>query len=167
MDKIGLERGLIRYTSQDELESGTRKLIRPRLVVYSAILVVMFGALAFSLARKSTADVTILRGLGAPFQVLDNGEVTNQIRLKITNRSGEDRSYGFELGADDRLTMIAPENPLAVAAGDTQMTAAFIAAPRSAFVDGDLAIVLQVSDGVDFSRQIPYLLLGPTEDAKP
>jgi cytochrome c oxidase accessory protein FixG len=162
MDKIGLERGLIRYTSQDELETGGRKLVRPRLVVYSAILLIMFGTLAFSLAHKSTADVTILRGLGTPFQVLDSGEVSNQIRLKITNRSGEDRVYGFELVNGQALTMIAPENPLEVAAGDTQMTAAFITAPRSAFANGELAIALVVSDGADFERQISYRLLGPS-----
>ena len=47
----------------------------------------MFGAFAFSLGGKETADVTLLRGLGAPFQVLPSGEVSNQIRIKIANRS--------------------------------------------------------------------------------
>ncbi len=46
MDNIGLEPGLISYTSQAELETGKRSFLRPRLVVYSAILLVMFGAFA-------------------------------------------------------------------------------------------------------------------------
>jgi len=163
MDRIGLDRGLIRYSSQNELETGTRKLVRPRLVIYSAILALMFGTLAFSLAGKSTADVTILRGLGAPFQIQDAGDVSNQIRLKIANRAGEDRVYRFELLDGETLKMIAPENPLEVSAGDTQMTAAFITAPRSAFTDGELAVTLRISDGVDFTLDITYRLLGPSE----
>jgi cytochrome c oxidase accessory protein FixG len=163
MDRVGLSRGLVRYTSQEQLETGSRRFVRPRLVVYSAILCLMFGVFAFSLAGSSSADVTILRGLGAPFQLLQTGEVSNQIRIKIANRSGEDRSYSFELLERDAVALIAPENPLAVAAGDAQMTAAFITAPRSMFVDGESSATLRISDGVDFEHEVSYRLLGPSD----
>jgi cytochrome c oxidase accessory protein FixG len=162
MDRIGTPRGLIRYTSQAELESGPQRFIRPRLVAYSAILLVMFGALAFSLAGKSTADVTVLRGLGAPFQLLASGEVSNQIRIKIANRSDAERRYSFELVDAAGLALVAPENPLTVAAGDSEMTAAFITAPTSAFAAGELEITLRVFDGVDFDESRTYRLLGPS-----
>ncbi len=161
MDRIGLERGLIRYTSQAELESGRRSFLRPRLVVYSAILLVMLGTFAFSLVGKQTADVTLLRGLGAPFTILPSGEVSNQIRIKVANRSPEERSYWIELGAAEDLTMIAPENPLIVSPGQTEMTGAFITAPPSAFAEGEVAVTLTISDGVDFSKQLQHRLLGP------
>jgi cytochrome c oxidase accessory protein FixG len=165
MNRIGLEPGLIRYTSQAELATGKRSFLRPRLVVYSAILLVMFGTFAFSLAGKSTADVTLLRGLGAPFSVLPNGDISNQIRLKIANRSPEERSYMIELVAGDGINLVAPENPLTVAAGDTEMTGAFITAPPAAFAAGEVSITLQISDGVDFSRDIAYRILGPSSSA--
>jgi cytochrome c oxidase accessory protein FixG len=162
MDRIGLEPGLIRYTSQAELETGKRSFLRPRLVVYSAILLMMFGALGFSLVGKSNADVTLLRGLGAPFSVLPNGDISNQIRIKIANRAPDDRSYLIELVAGDGITLVAPENPLTVAAGETEMTGAFITAPLTAFATGDVSITLRISDGVDFSRAIGYRILGPS-----
>jgi cytochrome c oxidase accessory protein FixG len=161
MEKIGLARGLIRYTSQAELESGKRAFFRPRVFVYSAILLIMFGAFTISLAGKNSADVTLLRGLGAPFTVLSSGEVSNQIRIKIANRSPEERSYLIKLGAAEGLTLIAPENPLTVAAGETEMTAAFITGPGSAFSDGEVAITLTIADGVDYETERGYRLLGP------
>jgi cytochrome c oxidase accessory protein FixG len=161
MDRVGLDSGLIRYTSQAELETGKRAFLRPRLVVYSAVLAVMFGAFAFSLAGKSTADVTLLRGLGAPFTELPSGEISNQIRIKIANRAADDRSYHIELESTDNLQLIAPENPLSVASGNTEMTAAFVTATRSSFTDGEAAIVLKISDGVDFEKILPYRILGP------
>jgi len=161
MDRIGLDRGLISYTSQAELETGKRSFLRPRLVVYSAILLVMFGAFAFSLAGKQTADITLLRGLGAPFTILPSGEVSNQIRIKIANRAPEERSYLIELDAADDLTMIAPENPLTVAPGETEMTGLFITAPASAFGEGEAAVTLTISDGIDFSKELQYRILGP------
>jgi len=161
MEKVGLEPGLISYTSQAELESGKRSFFRPRLVVYSAILLVMFGTFAFSLAGKSTADVTLLRGLGAPFSVLPSGEISNQIRIKIANRAPEVRSYFIELADIDGVTLVAPENPLTVGAGETEMTGAFVTIPPSAFSDGELVVTLKISDGVDFTEEIDYRMLGP------
>ena len=161
MDKIGLEPGLISYTSQAQLESGKRSFLRPRLVVYSVILLVMFGAFGFSLAGKQSADVTLLRGLGAPFSILPNGDVSNQIRIKIANRSQEERSYLIELVEGDGITLVAPENPLVVGLGETEMTGAFLTAPPTAFSSGEASITLRIGDGVDFSEEISYRLLGP------
>jgi cytochrome c oxidase accessory protein FixG len=163
MDRIGFDSGLIRYTSQAELESGKLSFLRPRLIVYTAILLVMFGAFAFSLAGKQTADVTLLRGLGAPFTILPSGEVSNQIRIKIANRAPEERSYLIELEGAEGLTMIAPENPLTVAAAETETTGAFITAPRTAFSGGEAAITLTIGDGIDFSKDLEYRILGPAD----
>jgi polyferredoxin len=163
MDRIGKPRGLVRYTSQAELETGPTRFIRPRLVAYSAILLIMFGTLAFSLAGKTSADVTILRGLGAPFSVLQSGEVSNQIRIKVANRSEEERSYTFSLIGGDHLTLVAPENPLIVGPGENQLTAAFITTDPSAFTGGELEITLRIADGVDFEEIRTYRLLGPAQ----
>jgi len=163
MERIGKPRGLVRYTSQAELESGGRRFVRPRLMIYSTILLIMIGTLAFSLVGKSTADVTLLRGLGAPFSVLPSGEVSNQIRIKIANRTDSERSYAFELIDADGLTLVAPENPLTVAAGDSQMTAAFITTQPASFTSGELEITLKISDGVDFEEIRTYRLLGPAD----
>jgi len=161
MDRVGLPQGLIRYTSQAELADGKSSFLRPRLVVYSAILAVMLGTLAFSLAGKSSADVTLLRGLGAPFSILPDGRISNQIRIKIANRSEEERSYLIELAAGGGLELIAPENPLTVAPGETEMTAAFITAPPSAFRDSEAPIALTIGDGIDFTKVLDYRILGP------
>jgi polyferredoxin len=161
MDRIGLDRGLIRYTSQAELENGNRSFFRPRVFVYSAILLVMFGAFTISLAGKSTADVTVLRGLGAPFTILPDGQVSNQIRIKIANRSPEEQSYLIELVDAGDLVLIAPENPLTVAPGETEMTGAFITGPPSAFSGGEIGITLRIGDGGTFTTDRGYRLLGP------
>jgi cytochrome c oxidase accessory protein FixG len=161
MDRVGFARGLIRYSSQAELASGRRRFLRPRVFVYAGLLLAMLGTLTVSLATSSSADLTLLRGLGAPFTRLPSGEISNQLRLKVANRSDDARSYRLEVVSPDGLGLIAPENPLTVAAGATEMTAAFITAPESAFVGGEITVTLRVSDGVDFDEERQYRLLGP------
>ena len=60
------------------------------------------------------------------------------------------------------MILVAPENPLTVGAGRTEMTAAFLNAPRDAFSDGELTVQLKVSDGVDFEAFREVRLVGPT-----
>ena len=61
----------------------------------------------------------------------------------------------------DGLTLVAPENPLTVAAGDSQMTGAFITTQPTSFTDGVIEINLRITDGVDFEEIRPYRILGP------
>jgi len=162
MDKVGRPRGLIRYTSKAELETGRRRFLRPRLFAYAAILVAIFGTLGYSLAAKRSADVTVLRGLGAPFTRLASGRISNQIRLKIVNRSGEDRSYAFSLkNAPAGVELIAPENPLTVPRASSGLTAAFITAPPEVCASGEYHATLHIDDGIGFQEDVPLRLLGP------
>lgn len=162
MAKIGRPTGLIRYTSKAELETGNKRFLRPRLFLYSAILIGIFGVLSFSLSSKGSADVTVLRGLGAPYTRLASGLISNQIRLKIVNRSTGERSYTFSLkDAPSGVEMIAPENPLIVPPGGDRLTAAFINAPVGVFSKGEYHAALHIEDGVDYSIEVPLRLLGP------
>jgi cytochrome c oxidase accessory protein FixG len=161
MERIDKPRGLIRYTSQEILETGKRKLVRPRVIAYPVLLLLVFGALGFALADKDSADITVLRGLGNPFVELPSGEISNQIRVKIVNRSGSDRDYLIELVDADDLRLVAPQNPLPLGDRETETATIFVITTRQAFQDGVRAVVFRVSDGVDLNKEIPYRLLGP------
>ena len=118
MAKIERPTGLIRYTSRAELESkgGPVRKLRPRTVLYPAALTITFGGFIFALATRQPADVTVLRGLGAPYAVEGDGRVANQLRVKVTNRTALSRQYTIAVDGIDSGTMIAPRNPLPVAA---------------------------------------------------
>jgi cytochrome c oxidase accessory protein FixG len=168
MTKVGKPTGLIRYSSQDDIAGRPRKLLRLRTILYPAILAVMLGGLVGALVTKDPADVTVLRGLGAPFTEEPDGRVANQVRVKIANRGNEPRRYAItveglvEPGAPQAgVQVIAPENPLPVAGGETRTTSLFVLLPRGAFRGGERHVQVVVSDGAMFTTAIPYRLLGP------
>jgi len=166
MDRIGRPRGLIRYSSRDELGGAPRRLLRARIVLYPVLVVLVWGALVVALAHRQPADVTVLRGLGSPFTVLPSGAVSNQIRVKIVNRDGVDHRYRIEVepaGGErgESLEMIAPDNPLPVAAGKSATATVFVTAPQGGFDDGRREVRVRISDGSGWSDTIAYRLLGP------
>ncbi len=161
MDRVGKPRGLIRYTSQDELDKADKKILRPRVIIYPAIMLLVFGLLTGALLGKDAADVTILRGIGAPYAQLPDGRISNQIRVKIVNRTDADREYRIAVAGGAGLELVAPQNPLPVPAGATRDTTVFVMCEAAVFDDGSLSVVVRLDDGAGFSHDHPYRLLGP------
>ncbi len=167
MFKVKKPPGLIRYGSQTTLETQRKtRILRPRVVIYPLVLGVLLVALVVFGGARHDAEVTVLRGIGAPFS-LDHEQVTGELRVKVQNRSGEAEQYRIELLGAPQARLIAPENPLDVAAGSQRTTAVFVTAPRNEFVAGQRAVVVRVSDRQGHVYDVPYRLLGPTEETKP
>ena len=161
MDRTARPRGLVRYGSRAGFAGEPRRVLRPRLVFYPALLVVVFGALAVALLVRPAADVTVLRAPGSPFVVLPSGEVSNPIRIKVTNRGPEPRRYEISLAGDADVALVAPDNPLAVGAGKTATTVVFVTARPGALPGGRRAVQFRVTDGAGFETTAMYTLLGP------
>jgi cytochrome c oxidase accessory protein FixG len=161
MDRVGSPRGLIRFSSQARIDGQSTRLLRPRVVIYPAIMAILLSAFVVVLANKQTADITLLRAPGFPFNELTPGEITNQIKLKIKNRSGVDAEYSIEVVDEVPAKMTIEKNPMPVPAGQSQMQTLLISVPRSVFQQGHYYITFRITDGREFDRQVQYRLLGP------
>lgn len=165
MKKIDKPSGLIRYASPRWFETGTAGAwLRPRVVAYGVVLLALLGALLwFGRARTATAEVTVLRGIGAPF-VEQGLSIRNQLRVKVHNRGDAAAQYTIRLDGAGNSQLIAPENPLRVAAGQQATTTVFVVSPRETFVQGSRPVEL-VLTSEQFERRVPYHLLGPLDTA--
>jgi cytochrome c oxidase accessory protein FixG len=161
MSRIGKPRGLIRYTSQDELAGKPRRLWRPRTVAYPAVLVAFIGIFSYQLVTKPAADLSLLRGSGAPFALEPDGRVLNQIRVKVTNRSSYPARYKVTVEDAPEATVVVPPLPLAAEPGQSSESTIFVLLPAQAFRNGQREIFIAVSDGRRFQARFPWTLLGP------
>ena len=165
MDRIKKPRGLIRYSSQQSLETGAPvKKLRPRVAIYALVLVGLVSSLFLVGSSRPTAEVTILRGLGAPFTE-SGDEVVNQLRLKVRNRSEAPRSFAVELTNFPEAKLVAPELPLRVLPSEQGTASFFVVAPKSA-LHGSRRVQLRIGDKLA-SELVTYTLLGPEGDASP
>lgn len=162
MDRVKKPRGLIRYASERFFQTGERApLLRARVVIYPILLLLLLtGLWFFGSAKTQAAEVTVLRGIGAPF-VEQGDQIQNQLRIKIQNRSDQTRSFQLGLldAGDSRL--VAPENPVVVEAGQRVTAGAFVLSDRNLFDGGVRKVRVEVKSGDDFSVTLEYKLLGP------
>ena len=165
MERIGKPKGLIRLSSQAAIEGKPGRWLRPRVIVYPAMILALATAFLIVFFNKKSADVTILQGLGLPYSVTATGEITNQVRLVIENRSGRDAVYRIEI-ADSRNSRFA-RLPQAVSlpAGQTAKVPLAIITPAADFERGVCTIQLRVSDDKTFRQDTACRLLGPVHAA--
>jgi len=165
MDRIGKPRGLIRLSSQHSLETTEKpKVFRARTVLYPFLILGLLSIMAFAFGNKGNADVTVLRQLNAPYVVLDDGTVRNQLRVKIVNRSGADRQYRLSIPGIEAASILAPQFPLRVADDDQVTSPVLVTLPRERFAeDGKLDIEVHIEDGAGFETDVSFMLLGPEE----
>jgi polyferredoxin len=119
-----------------------------------------------TLATRADAEVTILRSSSEPYHVEDDGRVANQVRVKIVNRSQGPQQYSVRIEGLEGGTIIAPELPITIEARAQRTTSMFLVAPFSAFREGRHKVQLHITDTAGFSRDIPFVLLGPSHEER-
>jgi len=165
MVKVGRPPGLIRYSSKEELAGQPRRMFRLRVLLYPLALSIVLGLFTWNVAHRESAEVTVLRVVGAPFTLQADGIVVSPLRIKIANRADEPRRYRITLTSLDHGKVVVPIDPFPVAAHQTASTVLFFELPRSAFVRGEREVSFTISDGERFTRALSYRLVGPDESA--
>lgn len=89
MDGIGLPQGLIRYASEDEIETKAKFKFTTRMKGYSAVLVILVGVLTGLLFLRTEVETTILRLPGQLFQHKGD-KISNIYTFKIINKTSKD-----------------------------------------------------------------------------
>ncbi|MEM9985873.1 MAG: cytochrome c oxidase accessory protein CcoG [Bacteroidota bacterium] len=87
MDKVGFDRGLIRIASQNQIERGEGFRFTPRVLAYSAVLVVLMAITGFSIANRADVEATILRTSGTMTQTTEDGYLSNLYNFNIINKT--------------------------------------------------------------------------------
>jgi cytochrome c oxidase accessory protein FixG len=95
MDKIGTARGLVRYSTQAEIEGNATRLLRPRIVVYAAALTMLTAGFAYAVAHRAPVDLDVLRDRNTLYRELDDGRIENVFSVRIINK--DQRGHEFRL----------------------------------------------------------------------
>lgn len=97
MDKIDQPRGLIRYSSENAIRNEERKIITPRVMGYSGVLLVVVGIFITLMSMRSDLETTILREPGTLYQELSDNRYSNIYGLKVINKTFEEINYEVRL----------------------------------------------------------------------
>lgn len=94
MDKMGYPRGLIRYTTENNLNGVPTRLMRPRLIGYGLVFVAMLVAISYQLITRVPFNLEVIRDRQHLYRLVsDNESIENIYTLKLLNMSQQEQTY--------------------------------------------------------------------------
>ncbi|MEZ5571652.1 MAG: cytochrome c oxidase accessory protein CcoG [Halioglobus sp.] len=96
MDKMRYPRGLIRYTSERELQGERTHWLRPRIIGYVLVLAVMVGVFSYTMFTRMPLEFTAIRDRNQLFVTTDTGAIENIYTLQLANMDRE--MHEFKIG---------------------------------------------------------------------
>jgi len=134
MEKVDLPKGLIRYTSEAEIEKKEKFKFTPRLKGYTAVLVILIGVLIGMLLIRNDVEANILRLGGQLYELKGDNRISNVFTYKLINKT-------TEAIPDVKFTMRKFEGTIKLVATTNE----FII-PKQGIAEGTLFIEIDKSD---------------------
>jgi cytochrome c oxidase accessory protein FixG len=119
MDKMNYPRGLIRYATENALKQHyslpqiIKRLFRPRVLVYTAVLWAIIIAAALTLVNRVPVKVDVIRDRIATARA-DDPVIENVYRLQIMNTSEHAREFRISASGLDEIEFESERQPMHV-----------------------------------------------------
>ena len=133
MDKLDRPRGLIRYESLDALSGEDQRplLKRPRIYIYSAILLVALSGITYGLFGLAPMELKVLHERQPLFVQLSDGSIQNKYTLKVLNKTNQDLQVRITASGPEGLEIVGAERPLDAARGTVSPRIVMVKVPRA------------------------------------
>ncbi|MBX3587907.1 MAG: cytochrome c oxidase accessory protein CcoG [Ramlibacter sp.] len=158
MDKMNYPRGLIRFTTQNAVRQGwsgrqiVRRVLRPRVLVYGAVLAALSAVVLGSLVMRTPLKVDVVRDRASLSRIVEGGRLENVYRLQIMNAT--EKPVVYRIGATGLEGLaVASEPEVAVGPAESRWVAVRLQIPYGSATPGSHPIhfgvgALQGSDHV-------------------
>lgn len=97
MEKVGLEKGLIRYDSYEGISSGKTFTFTNRTKAYSAVLLVLIGVFFALIFSRGDIQTTVLRARGQLYQKRSDTVISNLYTYTAINKTNESFPIQFKI----------------------------------------------------------------------
>jgi len=149
MDKMEYPRGLIRFSTQNALtnhwtqEQVIKKILRPRVLIYTGLLLLMSAGLVYSLVTRVPFKVDIIRDRGVMSRLVAGGKVENVYQMQITNASEQVETFKISVSGIEGLSL-ASNKEFTVNAAESRMVAVSLQITDGSIKSGSHPVIFEI-----------------------
>jgi cytochrome c oxidase accessory protein FixG len=154
MRKRGLAERLVGYT----MPSAKAALMRPRVWIYSVMLIGIAVGLTVLGRADRTLDVSVLASTGTPYLLINDDTIGTPLRLRLTNQSVHERGIALTIDGGE---LVISENPVRLGPGETRTLSMMVRTPRRDVASGTLARTMTFSENGVVHHTEPVVITGP------
>jgi len=160
MEKVGREKGLIRYDSLNGIETKRKKIFTPRVLAYSAVLAILMVINIAMLGSRSDVEAIILRTPGMLYQKVDETHISNLYNYQIYNKTNQVLPLTFKLKNFGGRIKLVGKAPTA-AKNKMAEGALFIEMEKAQLQGRKNKLIIQVYSGDKLVDEVATNFFGP------
>lgn len=104
MEQVNKPKGLIHYTTARKDAGGSFHFLRPRVIGYGLVWMVIAGALISAIVLRAPLQLDVLRDRHTLVRELASGEIENIYTLKLTNKTSQIQTVHVSVSSPDGIT---------------------------------------------------------------
>jgi len=134
MDNMHYPRGLIRLSTQNGVAQGwkhaqiLRRVLRPRVLIYSGVLIALAVAMVVSLSLREPLKVDVIRDRASLARIAAGGKLENVFRLQVMNATETEQTYRVRVHGLEGIA-VASETEVVVLPAETRGVAVRVQIP--------------------------------------
>lgn len=168
MRRVKKPTGLIRYTTESELEGGKTKRLKPRTMIYAIVMTLLVTVGSYVIYNSKNVQVLFLRATQQPYQIsVTDGVnyIVNNYKVEFFYRDAKEIDLDLKVEGEDRKTIkvISPIKHLKLKAGRKTTVYVFLKVKASDFTEGSKDIEVGIYDGDELLTTKELTLVGPVK----
>ncbi|MDA8792118.1 cytochrome c oxidase accessory protein CcoG [Bacteriovoracaceae bacterium] len=165
MTKVNKPTGLIRYTTESNLNKGQTKIIRPRVILYSLATFLLISLGSYIIYQSKSLKMILIRGTKSPYQIIQNptrGElIVNHYKANLHYRDDKPINLKFSVN-NPEVEVVSPSTNINLKAERKKSVPIFFKFKKSILKhEGKLGVKLNVLNGEEILMTKPVTLVGP------
>lgn len=163
MDKVGFDKGLIRYTSENAIVSGVNKLITNRTRGYIVVLILLWSALGYLVISRNDTQTTLFRAPGSQYIENKDGTISNLYTFKIFNKTNQVVKPIIHLDSPKGTLLFAGKPDLTLDGAGMSEGTLFIIIPKTELKSRKTKLRLSVFQGSEKLETFETTFMAPEE----
>ena len=161
MTKLGRPINLIRYATTHSVEGKPTRVVRPRVLIYGALLLALVAATAATLYLRVPLKLDVIRDRAAIAREVEDGQVENVYRLQVMNTVEQARAFHLEVSGLPGI-QVAGEPTVGVGAATSRTVPVKVRLPAGAAKAGSHPIEFHLralgADGVEVREKSVFIV---------
>ncbi len=153
--------GLIRYASYNSIHKGKKLTLSPRIIGYSAVLILLLALISYFIFGRNDIETTILRTPGTLYQESGNDMISNLYSYKIVNKTFSEIPIRLETDFDEARIKMVGGDIVVVPEQQVGEGAFFIEIPRANLHSDNVFLQVSIVSGDNELERVRTRFIGP------
>ncbi len=164
MDRVGKERGLIRYASENAIAEGKPLRYTIRMKIYTTLCLLLISVVSFLLYTRNDIGATVMRTPGILYQERGEDSISNLYNIKMVNKTVENVPLSIRLeGKPGKVTIIGKDH-IDIAKEGQGAGSFFVTLPKSGIQERKTELKIGLYKGNEKISEVSTNFLGPVSN---